>query len=136
MIRNSSWHNLQIDLFKTRFEEGFDLDDPDYLKMAENSPSRCMCSNTISTSSAGDVVSVASPSVSHSNPSAASLTTCAPDSLCSFSSQPDTLSEVLSLPKPKQRKQKRRGMNTRAVVITDDEVLKELEDKVEQKQSR
>ena len=27
-------------------------------------------------------------------------------------------------------------MNTRAVVITDDEVLKELEDKVEQKQSR
>ena len=127
----------QIDLFKTRFEEGFDLDDPDYLKWRKiHHPGTCMCSNTISTSSAGDVVSVASPSVSHSNPSAASLTTCAPDSLCSFSSQSDTLSEILSLPKPKQRKQKRRGMNTRAVVITDDEVLKELEDKVEQKQSR
>jgi hypothetical protein len=127
----------QIDLFKTRFEEGFDLDDPDYLKWRKiHHPDTCMCSNTISTSSAGDVVSVASPSVSHSNPSAASLTTCAPDSICSFSSQSDTLSEILSLPKPKQRKQKRRGMNTRAVVITDDEVLKELEDKVEQKQSR
>ena len=82
------------------------------------------------------MVSVLLLSFSHSNPSTASLTTCTPDSLCSLtsaSSQSDTLSETLSLPKPKQRKQKRRGMNTRAVVITDDKVWKELEEKVEQK---
>ena len=128
----------QIDLFKTRFEEGFDLDDSDYLKWREiYHPD--MCTNTISACSTEDVVSDASPSVSHSNPSAASLKTCATDSLCSLtsaSSQSDTLSDILSLPKLKQRKQKRRGMNTRAVVITDDKVIKVLEENVQQKKIR
>ena len=128
----------QIDLFKTRCKEGFDLDDPDYIKWLEiHHPD--VCSNTVSICSARDVVSGASPSASHSSPSTASLTTCAPDSLCSLtsvSSQSDTLSEILSLPKPKQRKQKRQGVNTRAVLITDDEVLKKLEEKAEQKKNQ
>ena len=98
------------------------------------------CYTTILSCSARDMVSVASPSVSHSNPSTVSLTTCAPDSLCSLTSasfQSDTLSEILSLPKPKQRKQKRWGMNTTAVVIySGQNVLKELEEKVEQKKIR
>ena len=123
----------QIDLFKTRFEEGFNLDNPVISSGKKFTIQIRMCTNTISTCSTEDVASYASPSVSHSNPSAASLKTCAPDSLCSLtsaSSQSDTLSDILTLPKPKQRKQKQRGMNTRAVAITDDEVMKELEDNV------
>ena len=96
-----------------------------------------MCTNTISTCFTEYVVSDVSLIVSHSNPSAASLKTCAPNycfcSLTSASSQSDTLSNILSLPKLKQRKLKRRGMNTRAVLITDDKVIKELEENVQQK---
>jgi len=136
-------------LFPTRFEDGFDLEDPKYFEWLRiHHPE--VCSSSVSTGSTDEVTSVgSSASVSHRSPSVVS--TCAPGSMCSLTTvstsspqassssqipESDCLSEILVLPKPKPTRQKREGVNSRAVVITDDEVVRELQEKEEAKKLR
>ena len=128
-------------LFQTRYEEGYDLDDPKYrqwLKLHHVAD----VSDDISVECIRDPSPV-SPSVT-SSPSI--LSTCAPDSVCSNLSSTSSvaavesasssyvLSEVLSLPRPKQSAKNRKpGFNSQAVCLTDDSIIQELEDKAEAK---
>lgn len=105
-----------------------------------------MCSSSILTGSTDEVTSVGSSvSTSHRSPSVASK--CAPGSVCSLTTvstsspqtsssfqipESDSLNEILVLPKPKPTR-KREGVNSRAVVITNDEVVRELQEKEEEK---
>ena len=70
------------------------------------------------------------------------VSTCAPDSdraslTVSSVSTSDVLSDLLALPKPKVTKKKQKpGFNQKAVCITDDKVLQELEKEKEEKERR
>jgi hypothetical protein len=118
----------QIALFQTRYEEGFDLEDSEYAKWLR----------TYHPEDGGSVVSGSSHGVSTaSNPSLKTYDPGSSSSLPSSSSNPaDTLSEILVLPKPKPRKPRRQGLNTRAVLITDDAVVKDIEKKQEDRRLR
>lgn len=101
-------------LFQKRFEEGYDLPDPEYQKWlkANHSDNDSTCSKITHVSD-------------HKTNKASTQT----------DSNSDVLSEVLSLPQPKLNpsKRKRQGVNSKAVHITDADFLTELMDKDEAK---
>ena len=111
----------QEKLYQKRYEEGYDLDDPKYTQTRKLLP----CGDH------RDKISVTESTKESSAPSIVS--TCAPDSdhasLTTFSSMSasDALGDILKLPQPKVTKKKRKaGLNSKAVCITDDNILQEL----------
>ena len=124
----------QEKLYQKRYEEGFDLDDPKYsqwLKAKGLHASAKHNEKTLSESTQG-------------SSTASVVSTCAPDSYrasltvsSSVSTTSDVLDDVLTLPQPKTTKKKRKpGFNQKAVCITDDKVLQELEEKKEEKEQK
>ena len=102
--------------------EGFDLEDSEYAKWLR----------TYHMEDGGSVVSGSSHGVSTASNPTLKYDPGSSSSLPSSSSnRADTLSEILVLPKPKPRKPKRQGLNTRALLITDDSVVKDIENNQE-----
>jgi len=111
----SSFSPEQEALFRRRYEEKFDLPDPEYQKwLAINQPEDVKSSGSMVTHISG------SRSVQSSGTSS------------------DVLSEVLKLPEPQPPKRKRKaGFNTgKAVSITNDSFVSDLKDKEEEKKAR
>ena len=121
----------QEKLYQKRHEEGYDLEDPKYSRWLK---AKYLCtsddhnekiSESAQDSSTPSVVSTCAPDSDH-----ASLTT-------SSVSTSDVLSDLLTLPQPKVTKKKRKpGFNQKAVCITDDKILQELEDKKVEKEQK
>ena len=99
-------------LFRKRYEEGYNVYDPEYIAWVKvNHPEM-----NLSTTS-DNVSDTSSEKKSQSSPS-------------------DILSEILVLPNPKsaaQKKSKRKGLNTKAVCVTDDEVFDEMKKEKQRK---
>ena len=115
----------QEKFYQKRYEEGFDLDDPKYSRWLKAKGLHASDEKTSSESAKGS----STTSV---------VSTCAPDSDCasltvsSSVSTSDVLGDLLTLPQPKITKKKRKpGFNQKAMCITDDKVLQELEEKEE-----
>ena len=120
----------QEKLYQKRYEEGFDLDDPKYSQWLKakglHASDEKMSSESVKGSPTASVVSTCAPDSDH-----ASLT------VSSSVSTSDVLGDLLTLPQPKITKKKRKpGFNQKAVCITDDKVLHELEEKIEQKERK
>ena len=99
-------------LFKRRFEEGYDLNDPAYMAWLKINHPEVALSITGS-----DELSLSSEKSIPSSSTTASVGV----------SSSDVLSEVLTLPPPKPPKTKRKtAVNSKAVCITDEEVLQEM----------
>ena len=88
-----------------------------------------------------DKTSVSESAQKSSTPSV--ISTCAPDSdrasltASSSVSTSDIIGDLLTLPQPKITKKKRKqGFNEKAICITDDSVLKDLEEKKEEKERK
>ena len=122
----------QEKLYQKRYEEGFDLDDPKYSQWLK-AKGLCASENYNEKTSTDSVIGSSTASV---------VSTCAPDSdraslTVSSVSTSDVLSDLLALLKPKVTKKKRKsGFNQKAVCITDDKVLQELEKEKEEKERR
>lgn len=131
-------------LYQARLEESYDLEDPNYHQWLRLRHPEVLddvtaeCTHDTSPHSSSVTSSRKSPSV---------LSTCAPDSLRSNISTSsvdaaesvsncDVLSKVLALPQPKQSKKRKPGFNSKAVCLTDDSTLQELEDKSEERRCR
>ena len=100
----------QHKLYQTRYNEGFDLPDPDYkVWLAIYHPKT-------PSSAAGSLITHASGD---------SL------ELATLDANSDALSEVLSLPEPTARTKRKRkpGLNNKAITLTDDDVLFSIEKK-------
>ena len=116
-VRSASYSNLvdksptsdftpqQEALYRTRFGEGYDLDDPEYSQwLKKKHPEVCGVSDNPSCSVSTAESASASNTISQSVPSTSSVTPPhAPDS----ASSSDVLSEVLTLPQPRTSKKKR-----------------------------
>ena len=114
----------QEKLYQKRYEEGYDLDDPKYTQWLKTR-------KLLAFGDHSDKVSVTESTKESSTPSIVS--TCAPDSdhasltTSSSMSASDALGDILKLPQPKVTKKKRKaGLNSKAVCITDDNILQEL----------
>ena len=115
-LDNTLFTQEEQKLYQKRYEEGYNISDPSYVAWLHPS-----------------IVLSAASSENSSLPSSASCT--------NFSSEPrsntsDVLSEILVLPKPKtasSRRQRRKGLNSKAVCITEDEVLQKLKAEKEEK---
>ena len=103
-------------LYEKRYEEGYDVHDPEYevwLRITHPIDARSEPRSDAS------VQSTSSPS--------SSLLYSAPTCVHSSSGSSDVLREMLVLPQPKERSQKRKkALNSKAVCITNSEVLEEL----------
>ena len=104
----------KVELYKKRYEEGYDLDDPSWLKI--NHPTE-VCSNTTKSSS-----SLVSGELLKESRDLA-------DSGKSKLSSGDALSEILALPRPVPRATSKRkpALNAKAVCITDDTEVEKAE---------
>ena len=122
----------QEKLYQKRYEEGFDLDDPKYSQWLKAKGLRAS-DNYNEKTSTDSVIGSSTTSV---------VSTCAPDSdraslTVSSVSTSDVLSDLLAFPKPKVTKKKRKpGFIQKAVRITDDKLLQELEKEKEEKERR
>ena len=121
----------QEKLYQKRYEEGYDLDDPKFAQWLK-------VKNLKAPDDHSDKISISESEKRSSTPSV--ISTCAPDSdhaslITSRSvSTSDALSDILRIPQPKTTKKKRKpGSNSRAVCITDDDVLKKLEQEKEKR---
>ena len=124
----------QEKLYQKRYEEGYDLDDPKFAQWLR-------VKNLKAPDDHSDKISISESEKKSSTPSVVS--TCAPDSdrasltTSSSVSTSDVLSDILRIPQPKTTKKKRKpGFNSRAVCITDDDVLKKLEQEKEEKEKK
>ncbi len=116
----------QESLYSKRYEEGYDLDDPSFVAWLKiNHPDKCVSvmsgtSSSIETSASSSIL----PSSNETVPPFSDGATCSSD----------ILSEILVLPQPQAPKRKRKtAMNSKAVCITDGEVLQELKEKEQKK---
>lgn len=140
----------QEELYRKRFEEGYDLTDPGYVAWLKiNHPEVSVSVSGSNSSSSPSPPQKSTEDVSSDSPSSSCLKTAHKETKTdstSSSSLPQTgtknisstgtdsisdlMSEVLLLPKPKPRKGRRRAaLNSKAVCITDSDVLQELKDK-------
>ena len=113
----------QQQLFERRFQEGYDIRDPEYEAWSK-------ITHPVDTSSEPrSDTSLLSTSTSHGK-------TCSQPSQTSSSSS-DVFREIFVLPQPKQTNKKRKAaLNTRAACITDADVLDELKAKEEKDEVR
>lgn len=113
----------QESLYSKRYEEGYDLDDPGFVAWLKiNHPDKC-----VSVTSAPSFSSNSSPSGTSPSAPPSGRTSCSSD----------VLSEVLVLPHAEAPKRKKKtAMNCRAVCITDNGVLQELEEKERKRMPR
>ena len=109
----------KVELYKKRYEEGYDLDDPSYTAWLKINHPTEVCSNTTKSSS-----SLVSGELLKESRDLA-------DSGKSKLSSGDALSEILALPRPVPRATSKRkpALNAKAVCITDDTVLEVLKRK-------
>ena len=107
----------KVELYKKRYEEGYDLDNPSYTAWLKIYHPTEVCSTTTKLSS----------SLVLSKDSAGSGK--------SKLSSDDALSEILALPRPVPRNKSKRkpALNAKAVCITEDNVLKDLKKKEAEK---
>ena len=124
----------QENLYQKRHEEGYDVDDPKYSQWLKTK-------NLQGPDDHSDKISISESAKESSTPSIVS--TCAPDSdhasltASSSVSTSDVLSDILRLPEPKATKKKRKpGFNKKAVCITEDNVIKELEEQKKEKEQK
>ena len=106
-------------LYRKRYEEGYDVDDPGYIAWLKiNHPADVSSSCTGSSSSSVVTASQSSKTGLRSSSS-------------TKSSSADVLAEVLILPHPPERAKSKRkpALNSKAVCITEDEILEELKKK-------
>ena len=109
----------KVELYKKRYEEGYDVDDPDYLAWLKiNHPTEVSSTTTKSSSSL-----VSGENLKDSKSSSASGK--------SKVSSSDALSEILVIPSPISRPMTNRkpALNAKTVVITNDSVLEDLKRK-------
>ena len=116
-------------LYRKRYDEGYDVFDDEYVEWLrynhpESVPTSLVTGSTTVSSLSSDTQS---PECSASNTSIVS-THCGSSSNSTTIST--TLSDILSLPRPKTPRTKRKkGLNTKALCITDTQVLEELQEK-------
>ena len=113
----------KVELYKKRYEGGYDLDDPSYTAWLKINHPTEVCSNTTKSSSS----LVSSELLKDSRTSS--------DSGKSKLSSGDALSEILALPCPVPRTKSKckPALNAKAVCITKDAVLEDLKRKVAEK---
>jgi hypothetical protein len=111
----------QESLYLKRYEEGYDLNDPGFVAwMKINHPQV-----SVSVGSAPSVSTIAS-----SSEKASPSVTSAPSNGATSSHSSDILDEVLLLPhRETPKKKKKNAINSKAVCITNSEVLQELKEK-------
>ena len=105
--------------FQKRFEEGYDIQDEEYIAWVRiNHPERCL---SIDSSSSVSATSDANHVQVSSSPSSVE--------------QNDVLSDILVRPKPKETSHRKRkaGINQKSVCLTDDVVLSSLKEEVQRK---
>ena len=109
----------KVELYKKRYEEGYDLDDPSYTAWLKINHPTEVCSNTTKSSSS----LVSGELLKESRDSA--------DSGKSKLSSGDALSEILALPRPELRTKSKRkpSLSTKAICVTDGTVLEGLKRK-------
>ena len=119
----------KVSLFQQRFDEGYNIFDREYVMwLKETHPDAlpldagCFSATHLGSSDSTDGVSLKTHASVHSNPAS---------SVCS-----DSLSDILVLPEPSgeaSRRKRKPALNSKAICISDDEVLQELKDKEAQK---
>lgn len=116
-------------LYLKRYEEGYDLDDPGFVAwMKINHPEK-----SVSVISAPSVSTGASSS-DKASPSSSTLAPPPNGTAPSSSGASSILDELLVLPHPEApKKRKKPAINSKAVCITDSEVLQELKEKEKKK---
>ena len=109
----------KVDLYKKRYEEGYDLNDPSYMAWLKINHPTEVCSNTAAKSSS---------SLASSEPSKTSQDSVDCGSGKLKLSSNDALSQLLVLPcaVPKSKNRCKPALNAKAVCITDDSVLEDL----------
>jgi hypothetical protein len=126
-----SFSEEKVALFQRRFEEGYNICDPEYtlwLKQAhpDSSSNGGSSATPVSSSDTGDRGSLETNVGATSNPSVSSA----------HSSSRFSLSNVLVLPEPEAEQSKRKrkpALNSKAVCISDFQVLEKLKEKEQQK---
>ena len=111
-------------LYRKRYEEGYDVDDPGYTTWLKiNHPAEV--SSACTGSSSSSVVTASQSSKTGFQSSSITKTSSA-----------DVLAKVLTLPQPTGRAKRKRkpALNSKAVCITEDEVLGELHVHVKRKE--
>ena len=109
-------------LFQKRFEEGYDVQDEEYITWVRiNHPERCVSvdsSSGVSATSDANHVKVSSST--------------------SSVEQNDVLSDILVRPKPKEtsRRKRKPGINQKTVCLTDDDTLSGLKEEVQRKDNK
>ena len=116
---NSLFSPDEVELYKKRYEEGYNLDDPSYTAWLKINHPTEVCSNTVKSSSS--LVSGELSKTSRDSVNSGKLKL----------SSGDALSEILTLPCPVPRtKSKHKAvLNAKAICITDDAVLADLKRK-------
>ena len=110
-------------LFAQQFEEDYDIQDEEYIAWVRiNHPGRCLSVSSSSSSSSSS--STSGPSCVRNVVNS----TSPPQSTQDQSSESDMLSEILVLPKPREKSGRKRkaAVNQKAVCLTDDSVLDHL----------
>ena len=121
--KDSLFSPEKVELYKKRYEEGYDLDDPSYTAWLKINHPTEVCSNTTKSSSS----LVSGKLLKESRDSAYS-------GKSKFSSG-DALSGILALsrPEPRTKSKCKPALNTKAVCVTDDTVLEGLKRKAVEK---
>ena len=107
----------KVALYKKRYEEGYDLEDPGYVAWLKiNHPTEVCSIATKSSSDSGKLLLKEKDSFDSGKPKPSSS---------------DAVSEILVFPSPVSRPKSKRkpALNARTVCITDDSVLEELKKK-------
>ena len=119
LTSNSLFSPDEVKLYKKRYEEGYDLDDPSYTAWLKINHPTEVCSNTAKSSSS--LVSGQLSKESIDSADLGKLKLSSGDALAEFL--------VLPCPVPRTKSKCKAALNAKAVCITDDTVLEDLKRK-------
>lgn len=126
-------HEDQVSLFRTRYEEGYDIFDSEYVEWLQ-----LIHPESIPKSLATQSASISSPNSEKVSHECSGSSVSVNSTHCESSTTTTTLSDIRSLPKPTSPRNKRRkgNFNAKAQCLTKSEVLEELKEKKKEKEQK